>query len=163
MTTCAILAPGPSMSAEVVAQASADCVIAVGNVYELAPDADILAANDHAWWIKNPQALQFKGRKVSCNRIVGVERIVGYSSWNSGVLALETAFLAGHTEIHLYGFDMHGSHFFGPYTNGLGNTKPARRVVHQQQFLAWRATHARLKVINHTEGSELKAYPYVAS
>ena len=56
---------------------------------------------------------------------------------NSGVLSLECAKRQGAKRILLLGFDMRGSHFFGPYTNGLSNTTEAKRRNHLKQYEAW--------------------------
>ena len=60
----------------------------------LAPWANFLAANDVAWWRKNPQGFDFAGGKYTANEIAGVTKVeapgIGTSS-NSGVLALEVA------------------------------------------------------------------------
>ena len=66
--------------------------------------------------------------------IPGVERVErSFTNWNSGVLALQVCAQMGATHVRLYGFDMHGTHFFGPYQNGLGNTTESRRKVHLKQ------------------------------
>lgn len=137
-------------------------VCAVGNVFELAPWADALVANDRGWWKRHPQAAQFAGRRFSANRnIDGVQRVdpntFGTSS-NSGVLALDVARNLGATQIVMLGFDMHGTHFFGPYTNGCTNTQPKRRDVFQVQFRKWAERNKGLRVVNCTAGTHLKAF-----
>lgn len=105
----------------------------VNNAYQLAPWADFIAATDSAWWRANPEALALPGRKFTMHEVAGVERMKIdslHAVCNSGVLALEVAKTFGATRIELYGFDMHGTHFFGPYVNGLSNTTPAQRERH---------------------------------
>lgn len=137
---------------------------AVSNCFELAPWADFLAAQDRQWWQAYPQAKAFKGRKFSGNRLPGVERVErSATNWNSGVLALQAAVQLGATRIRLYGFDMHGSHFFGRYTNGLGNTKEARRKVHMKQYADWARRNRGVVVINCTPGSALQCFPFAES
>lgn len=160
MKRCVLLAPGPSMTEEIARSATADIVGVVNNVFRLRDRATFLAANDRAWWAEYPEALRYEAARYSCNRIAGVGQIGGGSSqWNSGVLALEVAACLGATYIELYGFDMHGSHFFGPYENGLGNTRPDRREVHQKQYGTWKIKHPGITVVNRTPGSQLRAYP----
>lgn len=161
--SCVILAPGPSLSVEIAQSVSGDIVGCVGNAFELRPNADFLASTDWYWWIKHPAAMEFKGRKFSASENVpSVEQVRGVSkSTNSGVLALQCAVNLGATRIELYGFDMHGTHFFGPYRNGLVNTPPERRAVHQQQYEDWKAANPHVSVLNRTKGSALRAYPYV--
>jgi hypothetical protein len=155
-----LLAPGPSMSAEVAARVRGEHVGVVGNCFELAPWAAFLAANDVAWWRAYPQAKQFAGRKFSCSAIPGLEQHIGSTNWNSGVLALDVAVALGATEIDLYGFDMHGTHYFGPYENGLSNTKPERRQVHMGQYERWARANPGVGVTNCTPGSALKCFPF---
>lgn len=157
-----LLAPGPSMTAELAERVRDQQVGAINNVYELAPWATFLAANDIAWWRNNPLAKQFAGRKFSSNRVPGVETVrthVVKSSCNSGVLALECAKRLGASRILLLGFDMHGTHYFGRYENGLTNTSSNRRKVHQMQFDAWWKGNKHIEVVNCTSGTELKCFP----
>lgn len=51
-----LLAPGPSMSQALADSVRGHRVVAINNVYELAPWADCLAANDLSWWRKHPEA-----------------------------------------------------------------------------------------------------------
>jgi len=160
----AIIAPGPSLTAELCERVRHLTTIAVCNAYQLAPWADYLAANDASWWRRHPEAAKFRGRKFSGNEIRDIERVLpntyGTSS-NSGVLALDLARNLGATEVLLLGFDMHGSHFFGKYTNGCSNTPPHRRLQHQQQFRDWARANKGIKVWNVTAGSKLEAFPQV--
>lgn len=162
MSTWYALAPGPSMSAALAERVRGNNVAVVGNTYTLAPWADLLVANDQNWWRKHPEAHGFAGRKFSANQIKGVEQAkpntFGNRS-NSGVLALDVLRNLGATRIVMLGFDMHGSHFFGPYRNGCTNTSEARRKVHLQQFKLWRMRNTKLEVVNATENSALTCFP----
>lgn len=133
----------------------------VSNCFELAPWADFLVAQDRQWWSKYPQAFEFQGEKFSSNRLIpGVRRVEhSFSNWNSGVLALEVAKQFGAQRVRLYGFDMHGSHFFGPYQNGLGNTSLIRRKVHLKQYADWARRNSKVQVVNCTLGSALACFP----
>lgn len=156
------LAPGPSMSRELAERVRGQKVCVVGNTYELAPWADVLVANDTKWWRLHPEAHGFAGRKFSANKIAGVEQIQPNtfgSRSNSGVLALDCMRNLGATRVVLLGFDMHGTHFFGPYTNGCANTSEVRRRAHLQQFKQWRAKNKEIEVVNATEGSAIKCFP----
>lgn len=155
-----LLAPGPSMCQALADSVRGGFVGVVSNCFQLAPWADFLVAQDRSWWQKHPDAQEFAGRKFSGNQLRGVERVKGApTNWNSGVLALQAAVQLGATRIFLHGFDMHGTHFFGPYTNGLSNTKEARRRVHLQQYAHWARGHKGIEVINCTPGSALKCFP----
>lgn len=160
---CAILASGPSMSQEVADRVHGGgygLVVAVSDTFRLAPWADAMAAQDATWWRRHPDALQFAGRKFSANRIAGVEQLPQVNiNRSSGVLALEAAVLMGATDIRLFGFDMHGTHYFGPHPEGLNNTTEERFEVFQKQFALWRDAHRNVVVMNCTSGSHLRAFP----
>lgn len=155
---CILLAPGPSMSQALADSFRGQWVGVVSNCFELAPWADFLAAQDAAWWSAYPPAKRFRGRKFSAQMIDGVERLEAPSSLNSGCLALSAAVKLGAARIRLYGFDMHGTHFFGPYENGLKNTVEARRQVHLRQYNAWARAHPEIEVINCTPGSAIDCF-----
>lgn len=159
-----LLGPGPSMNRDLAERVRGNRVCAVSNAYELAPWADVLVANDIKWWKNHPQAHQFAGRKFTANQISGVERAKPNtfgSLSNSGVLGLDVLRNLGATRVVMLGFDMHGTHFFGPYTNGCTNTSDKRREVHKQQFAQWAKKNPSVEVVNATEGTHLKCFPIV--
>jgi hypothetical protein len=162
MVEIVLLAPGPSMSQGLADSLRGHVVGVVSNCFLLAPWADFLVAQDRQWWLKHPEAQQFKGRKFSANRMIpGVERVErSFTNWNSGVLALQVCVQLGAASIRLYGFDMRGTHFFGPYTNGLSNTTPSRRAVHLNQYAVWARRNPGIQVINCTPGSALQCFPF---
>lgn len=160
MTAWALLAPGPSASA-VDAARIRDAGIplgAVGNAFELAPWAQFVAATDAAWWRRYPEARKAGATLFTILPVTGVQT-VPITPVNSGVLALECAKRQGATRILLLGFDMHGSHFFGQYRNGLRNTKPHQRAQHFKQYAAWGKANRSIEVVNCTEGSALTCFP----
>ncbi len=177
---CAILAPGPSMS-QAVAERVRDysLVIAVGNVGvdtlseegklfpAIAPWAHALVAQDRGWWRKYPKAKEFSGRKFSTNKIDDVERIepdvlVSPQS-SSGCLSLIVAQrIFNATQIELHGFDMHGTHYFGPHFGTLRGPSLTRFEEFQNQFAAIGQSFKKLgvRVVNKTPGSALRAFPF---
>lgn len=158
-----LLAPGPSMSQALAdSLRSSEMVGAVSNCFQLAPWADFMAAQDRQWWQKHPEARHFQGRRFSGNRMIpGVERVErSFTNWNSGVLALQVCAQMGATHVRLYGFDMHGTHFFGLYQNGLGNTTELRRKVHLKQYEDWARKNPSVTVVNCTPGSALRCFPF---
>lgn len=164
MSTMALLAPGPSATveqAEMVRSAGIPLGV-VSNAYQLAPWAEFLAASDASWWRRHPDAVKFKGDKFCMGETRDAQRVmiptVG-SVCNSGVLGLEVAKKKGATRILLIGFDMHGSHFFGKYTNGLRNTTPTQREQHKKQFREWGRSNKSVEVINCTPKSALECFP----
>jgi hypothetical protein len=163
VTTWALLAPGPSASADDAARV-ADAGIpigAIGNAFQLVESPAFIAATDSAWWRKYPEAKERSRKLFTMHNVSGVERVrvPGWAAVNSGVLGLQCAKLQGATRILLLGFDMRGTHFFGPYTNGLINTTEARRRQHLKQYAAWRLANPGVEVINCTPGSALQCFP----
>ncbi|MES2625894.1 MAG: hypothetical protein V4628_11500 [Pseudomonadota bacterium] len=163
MTLWCLVAPGPSASAEDVARVvSAGIPIgAVGNAFQLTESPAFIAAADAAWWRKYPEAKKLPGKKFSIHEVrdVGRIRVPGWSICNSGVLGLECAKREGATKILLIGFDMHGTHFFGKYTNGLANTNEIKRRLHLKQYENWASKNPEINVVNCTAGSALKSFP----
>jgi len=75
---------------------------------------------------------------------------------NSGLLGLRVAELLGPDRILLLGFDMKGSHFFGPHPAPLENTPSHRFAVFRRQFDAYQSP---LPIINCTPNSALTCFP----
>lgn len=159
MTTWALLAPGPSASAELAERLRPFPLGAIGCAYQIAPWARFVAATDAKWWRTYPEAKAVPG--YSMHAVAGVQhaRMPSMGIVNSGVLGLEVAKRLGATTILLCGFDMHGTHFFGPYRNGLNNTTEARRRTHLQQYAKWAKANPTIGVYNLTSGSSLKCFP----
>lgn len=119
-----------------------------------------MVAADRGWWLKHPEAFPFEARKFcSFPNVIGTEHTGLPPETNSGVAALEVAKRLGAKSIRLYGFDMHGTHFFGSYTNGLRNTSDLRRTVMLAQFSDWTRANRHVEVINCTPGSAIQCFP----
>lgn len=162
MTCWALLAPGPSASAELAERVRDLPLVAVGNAFQLAPWAQIIAASDAAWWRSHPEAKTLPAAKFCMGEARDIDRVQidGFgAAVNSGVLGLECAVRAGATRIMLLGADMHGTHFFGEYRNGLRNTKPHQRLQHLKQYAAWARLNRKIEVLNCTHGSALDCFP----
>lgn len=157
----ALLAPGPSATREQAESVWPLPLGVVGCAFQLAPWADFIASSDAKWWRTYPEAMQLPERYCMANHVRDVERIrMGIATCcNSGVLALEVAKRKGATRILLLGFDMHGSHFFGKYTNGLTNTIPAKRKQHLVQYAQWKRMNPGVEVINCLRTSSLLCFP----
>lgn len=164
--TIAILASGQSLNADDVSyvkQARDDGrlkgVIAVSNVgLDLAPWADALVSHDTRWWAHNLHSNMFEGRKFCRNHWARCETYIPdpKNGCNSGYMAMQVArdiFAA--ERIVLLGFDMHGTHYFGPHGKGLRNTTDERFLVHIKQFNGWTGP----EVINCTPSSALTLFP----
>lgn len=156
----AVLAPGPSLTS-----AQADAVrgcytVAVSDAWRLAPWAQELCSADAAWWHANPDAMGFQGLRKCCapyfQDVPGVTRSEEPSGLNSGLFGLQCAVRAGAAKVLLLGFDMQGSHFFGPHPAPLKNTTLERFAQFRQQFARFRAPG--VDVVNCTPGSALEFF-----
>lgn len=164
LTTFAVLASGPSMSQELADSVRGRCrVVAVSDVFRLAPWADALVAHDACWWEVNREAREFAGRKFSGRQVIGIERLPFDAhfgtSINSGLEGMRCAKLLGATKILLCGFDLsatRGAHYFGEHPVPLRNTTPRRFRTHILQFRKWSGP----PVLNCTAGSALKQFPF---
>lgn len=161
MTTWAVLATGPSMSQAVADKVHGRCkVVVVSDAYRLEPWAAALASTDAAWWKANPEAMEFPGKKYgafpSFRPVPGVERLDIGSETNSGLLGMHVAHRLGATTILMLGFDLKGSHFFGPHPEPLKNTTAIRFEAIKRQFEHFRPRGVR--IINCTPGSALRCY-----
>lgn len=161
MSTFVVLATGPSMSQELADYVRGKCkVVAVSDAYKLAPWADALVSNDRNWWDHNKPARQFAGPKFSSSALPGGikglprEGLFG-SGLNSGLQGMRVAKIMGATKILLLGFDMQGSHYFGPHPAPLKNTTAKRFTAHIAQFKKWHGC----PVVNCTPRSALKQFP----
>jgi hypothetical protein len=162
----AILATGPSMSQSVADSLRGRNVIVVSDAFRLAPWAYALVSQDWAWWIENEDSFNFEGMQISSKKPVNsddeyklcrIHKVEGLSSaMNSGLLGCEVAKWFGAKRIELYGFDMQGTHFFGPHQS-LKNTPPHRFEIFKTQFAQW--DHAGIEVINMTPDSALTCFP----
>lgn len=164
MTIWAVLATGPSMNKELTEIVRGKVkVLAVSDAYKLAPWADGLVSHDRSWWREHPKALRFKGRKFCRFHKHGTEIFNTNipSACNSGYMAMNIAASKevwgkhAATKILMLGFDMHGTHFFGPHPPQLKNTSEKRRRVHIDQFRQWNGC----EVINCTPGSKIPWFP----
>lgn len=159
----AVLATGQSMTQAVADSVNGRCkVVAVSNAYKLAPWANAMVSCDASWWKNNREALDFQGRKFTSapdfQGLSELERVPGVTSGtNSGLLGLMVAVQLGATRILMLGYDMQGTHFFGPHPAPLRNANAARFEVFKKQFERYKPRG--VEILNCTPGSALKAYP----
>lgn len=149
----AVIATGQSLTDEQVNAVRHMPCIAVSNAYEKAPWAMAMVSADKRWWLHYKP--EFEGRKFSVADVPGVDKVGLVAGSNSGLLGLEVAVMLGATSIILLGFDMHGTHYFGPHNGGLRNTPAHRFDQFKQQFRGWK----KVPVINCTPNSALDAFP----
>lgn len=171
MSTFAILASGPSMSAALAERIRASGVrrIVVNSTYLLAPDADVLVANDASWWNAHPEALKFGGAKYSTARVGPDVRQIQRKDdiacdTNSALLGLHVAVVRGASLVLIFGVDLHGEHWHGPHQK-TANPTPQRLKAFAKQFHAYalRRIPNGVKVINCSPESELDVFPKVKS
>lgn len=136
-------------------------VVAISDVgLDKAPWADFLVSSDSAWWQAHPQSKNFEGRKLSRHQLRQTKQfIVPINACNSGLMGMYAARDEGKADkIILLGFDMHGTHYFGPHHHGLKNTSERRFSEHRAQFKRF----VGASVINCTPGSSLTLFPMAA-
>ena len=182
-----VAASGPSLSrsqAEAV-QRSGLPSIAVNDAYRLLPFADVLYACDERWWNHHHGVPDFKGEKWSshsldeknrhndkrqCSEKYGLMLAAGrdqvgfcfepdvihYGS-NSGFQAVNLALQFGATRIILIGFDMGGTHFFGPHPAGLRNTNSFTNFIAAFDRAAKKLPD-HITIQNATPGSALRCF-----
>lgn len=186
MKTAVILAGGPSLTIEQIdaARRSGHHTIVVNRTYEKFLDANTLYAGDYLFWktyIADIRAM-FKGKLVTqdpsaaarwpglllvrgANREgLGKERI--HQNGNSGVQALNLAYLRGFERVILLGFDMK----LGP--NGEKHHHPDHPApcvqgatfgewLHKLQAVARDLKATKCEVLNATPGSAMKCFPMI--
>jgi hypothetical protein len=134
-------------------------VLVVNDNYKLAPWADWLYAADADWWFSQPVPMKFSGEKWTCNEQVsrklgvhliearegcGLSRDPSFVYWggmypvggNSGAQAVGLAYRFRAKRIILLGYDMRGTHWFGPHATMRNSGEP--------QYMHWRDSFAVL-------------------
>lgn len=152
----AVIATGQSLTDDQVEQVRHLPTVAVSNAYEKAPWAIALVSADKKWWLHYKP--DFHGLKFSLADVPDVEKLPLTMGSNSGLLGLEVAVKLGATSIILLGFDMHGTHYFGPHPTPMRNTIPRRFDAFKQQFAAFK----KVPVYNCTPGSALTCFPMLS-
>lgn len=184
MKTAIILASGPSLSIEQIdaARASKHRTIVVNSTYQKFLDADTLYAGDYLWWKIHHADVkaQFKGERVTGDSSVaarwpdvtrvrsafreGLGREIIHQNGNSGVAALNLAYLQGFERIVLLGFDMK----LGP--NGEKHHHPDHPApcvqgqtfgewLHKLESVARDFKKTQCLVVNATPDSAMKCFP----
>lgn len=143
-------------------------VIVTNNTYQLAPWADVLWACDKKWWKAYPEAMKFKGRKISVQNSeveqiktldkagLGLKQV--HTGGNSGYQAINWAFIQGAKRIILLGFDMHGTHWHGKHVRGLNNCHPFGQWIKAFNRMAKDFEKTDCEVINCTPDSALECF-----
>lgn len=169
MSTFIICASGQSLTqADVNYCKGKGTVIVINTTYKLAPWADVLYSCDKKWWKAYPEAMEFKGRKISvqCKLVEQIKTMdlpglgldVVHTGGNSGYQAINWAFLQGAKKIVLLGFDMHGTHWHGDHGRGLPNAHPFAKWIKAFPRLAADLEKQDVEVINCTPGTKLTCF-----
>lgn len=152
------LAPGESLSGLLPRIPDLPC-IAISGSWQLKQDSVALCAQDRAWWLANPDALAFAGRKFSAQiQLRGVENFNCPRNYNSGLLGILVAEFLGYEEAILVGYDMHGGHFHGPHPAPLKNPGESdfKRFIAQ-----FDRAPIGIRVYNATPQSSLRRFPFI--
>lgn len=168
--TVAILASGPSMSADVVATVRAERLLAIviNDTWKLMPDAACLLAADRKWWVsRGPQPEQFNGERLTCmrnRRIQGVEFAPPYPllRGDGGNSALHAAYLAGlrgAATVLLFGVDLRDDQLTHWHGRGMDVPTAARFGRARKAWARFAAESDRAEVINCNPDSGLHCFP----
>lgn len=175
------------MSAAVAAAVRAAGVpaLVINETFRLAPWADVLVANDAAWWIQRAQeALKFAGIKVcsqtGCCPFPAVMELrntgtdlrdqCGFdpdpdcvrTGGNSAYSALHIAMQAGAARILLCGMDLGGRNWHGAHAEPLRQTAQHTYAIWARRFesLVKPARERGIEILNATPGSALRCFAF---
>lgn len=152
----AVIATGQSLTDDQIEQVQHLPCVAVSNAYHRVPNAVALVSADRKWW--EHYKPDFEGQKYSLAKVPDVEQLTLTMGSNSGLLGMEVAVMLGATSIILLGFDMHGTHYFGPHPSPMRNTTEHRFNAFKQQFAGFK----KVPVYNCTPGSALTCFPMLS-
>ena len=186
MKTAIVLASGPSLTGEqtAAAKASGHFTMVVNSTYKLMPDADVLYAGDFLWWkVHYPDVKKtFKGKmwtqdSSAASRYPGINRLKAtnreglgkqfiHINGNSGVQALNLAYLWGYTRIILLGFDMKlgpkgAKHWHPDHPAPMVQNQTFGEWLHKLEKVAKDCREVKLQVLNATPDSAMKCFPLV--
>jgi|SRR5262245_8895058 len=182
----AVIGSGPSAKTAGVDKLQGRCrVIAVNDSYQLAPWADVLYSCDLAWWQHHKGAPQFKGQKLTWDRLalhyfkdlrrIEIEQVASDellverpsyigAGGNSGFQAFNLLIQFGANPVLLIGIDCnleHGPHWHGRHPVPLSNPLESNVTRWRKAFdgAAARVAALGIEVINCSPTSKLTAYP----
>ena len=186
MKTAIVIASGPSLTQEQAdaAKASGHFTIVVNGAYKMLPTADALYAGDFFFWKMYYADIKriFKG-KLWCQdssttaRWPDIKRMRGtnreglgkdviHLNGNSGVQAINLAYLGGFEKIILLGFDMKlgpkgERHFHPDHPHPMVQNQVFSEWLHKLERVAKDLRIAKVEVLNATPGSAMKCFPMV--
>lgn len=175
------IASGPSLTVEDIykCKRSGRSIYVVNDVYKLAPWADILYAADGDWWDYHKGAEKFNGQRWTTNdqaaskwglchmpgtsqKTFATEEPMAYGK-NSGFQAINLAFLHGHKDIWLLGYDMGfeagtKKHFFGNHPRTIDRPSVyADWIAHFKKAAPIMADNG-LTIVNKSRRSALECF-----
>lgn len=171
-----ICASGPSLTQQDInAVRDKGVVIVINNTYQLAPWANILYGCDQKWWKAYPEALDFKGRKISIqfdnenvekwesnSCLNGLGEDIIHTGGNSGYQAINLAYLLGAKEIVLLGFDMQRTqgkgHWHGDHVRNLSNQSNFKVWIGHFYILSQNLKQKGIKVFNCSRQTALECF-----
>lgn len=187
--TVVVIASGPSLSHDQLAtvlraQVAGRCLsIAVNNVFERAPWADVFYAGDFMFFKVHHQRMHpvCGGRvwtqdRAAAERYRGVHHVKGANkpglstqrvnlNGNSGAQAVNLAVLWGAKRIVLVGFDMREvdgkAHFFGQHQKPLVQRQLFGEWISKFGVIARDAKTMGIEIVNATPGSAMECFPMV--
>lgn len=181
MSTCAILACGPSIIGQDLTPLNKVDVIAINNSWQLIPDAMALYACDRAWWEHHKFVPEFNGKKYTQEKgwgnkwpegieVLKSENKLGLckekgkinNGYNSGHQAINLAYHLGYARLVLVGFDcqMTGGkrHWFGDHPGRLNRKSPYNLFIKAFNQLALDLKNEKIEVINCSAQSALTCF-----
>ena len=181
MTGAICIASGPSLTeADLnLCRQSGRIIYVVNDVYKVAPWASILYAADGSWWDYHEGVPDFKGEKWSIDgaccarwdlnfipgtstKVFAIEEPIAYGK-NSGFQALNLAYLQGHRDVWLLGYDMghepdEDKHFFGEHPQKINRTSQYQDWIDHFRKAKPLMDKAGLKVTNMTRKTALDMF-----
>lgn len=164
--TVAILASGPSLTAEDIEAVRHLPTIAVNSTFMVAPFCSVLFAGDPVWWEAHHKEA-VGGKKYTTDKDTAKKYGIEYfghdhrQGYNSGMLAIEFAIKRGAAKIILLGFDCslkNGRHHHGDHTK-TQNPDSDRVGKWHKQFQRLREANQRASVVNCSRYTELTSFP----
>lgn len=173
--TVVCIASGPSLTEEdcETVRASGHPTLVTNTTFRLCPWADVLFGFDSVWWRKHPEAMEFKGRKISASSIarnLGIESVFS-SPWfrahgNSGACVISLALAGRAAKVVLIGFDCSISpdgraHWHGDHPEGLSNCHSIKAWPKRFEQVAKDAKKANVPVLNASRRTALNCFERV--
>ncbi len=166
--TVAICASGPSLDDGTVAsiRRTGMTMIAINDTWRKFTGADVLLAADGAWWkTKGPNADEFRGERICCDKGVDGTGFLQARISPGGNGAVHAACLAkdrGASRLLLFFVDLNDSeltHWHGPHPHGLRNPSKSDFEHQRKAWGEFERSTPDMEVINCNLRSGLHRFP----